>query len=61
MIDRKPKIQEIVDEIEPGWVAVRPVKGSVDTRCVIQKPSEGRNEQVYLPQTWFEDGKWDWI
>ena len=57
MIDRRTKLQEILDEMEPGWVVVQPVNGSVDTRCVIQKLSEGRLVPVDLPQTWFDDGK----
>ena len=56
-IDRRTKIPEILDKIEPGWVVVEPVKGELADRCVIQKPSEGREVRVYLPQKWFDDGE----
>ena len=55
MIERRTKIQEILDEMEPGWVVVEPFKGSVDDRCVIQKPSEGLEVELSLPQKWFDD------
>ena len=61
MIDRRTKIQEILDKMEPGWVVVEPFKGSVDTRCVLQNTSEGLEVQLDLPQTWFEDGELDWV
>ena len=61
MIDRRTKIQEILDKMEPDWVVVEPVKGSLDTRCKLRKPNERRQVLVDLPLVWFEDGKWDRI
>ena len=61
MIERKTEIQAILAKMESGWKVVEPFKGSIDDRCRLQKPSEGRVVTVDLPLVWFEDGEWDRI
>jgi hypothetical protein len=56
MLDRKPIIQEYVDQIEQGWKVIKPAgSGDIDDECVIQKPSEYLEARPRLPVSWFED------
>ena len=59
-IDRRTKLQEILDWGWPGWVAVGPAKGDLTDRCVLKNSSEGE-VQLYLPQRWFDDERIDLI
>ena len=59
MVNRKPIIQHHLDEIEEGWQVIKPAgSGDIDTRCVVQKPSEYKEAYPMLPVRWF-DGEED--
>ena len=56
MTDRRPVIQKYLDQIEPGWVIVKPAgPGYVDALCVFQKPDTYKEAKANLPVRWFDD------
>ena len=57
MIDRRQRLEEILNEIEPGWVVVKPVLRESDHRCVFQKPDELKEACANIPRRWFDDGE----
>ncbi len=62
MIDRRSRLIEELDRIEPGWVVVRPVAlADDDTLCVFQKTDERKEATADIPRRWFDDGEDDQI
>lgn len=61
MVDRRDQLQEILDEIEKGWVVVKPVRGDIADLCIFQKPDELKEARATIPQKWFDDGDDDQI
>ena len=58
MVDRRKRLQEILDEIEPGWFVIRPTgPGDIVSLCILQKPSDHKEACDDIPQKWFEDGE----
>ena len=58
MVDRRKRLQGILDEIEPGWFVVRPTgPGDIVSLCILRKPSDHKEACDEIPQKWFEDGE----
>ncbi len=61
MVDRRDQLQEILDEIEKGWVVFKPARGDVANQCIFQKPDELKEALATIPRKWFDDGDDDRI
>ncbi len=61
MVDRRQRLQEILDKIEPGWHVYRPWRNDPNSLCIFQKSSENKEAHAEIPQKWFEDGEDDRI
>jgi len=62
MVDRRERLQEILDEIEKGWVVVEPAAAAdASNWCLFQKPDERKQASAGVPQQWFDDGEDDRI
>ncbi len=62
MVDRRKRLQEILDEIEKGWVVAEPTAGAEESNwCVFQKPDELKEASAGIPRRWFDDGEDDRI
>ena len=54
--ERRAMIQNVLDQIEPGWVIYKPAgSGYIDELCIFQKPDEYKEARARLPQRWFDD------
>ena len=61
MVNRRERLQDFLNEIEPGWRVYRPWKGDIDDRCVFQNREELKEACADIPQRLFEDGEDDQI
>jgi hypothetical protein len=62
MVDRRKRLQEILDGIEKGWVVVEPTAQADESNwCLFQKPDERKEASAGVPRQWFDDGEDDRI
>ena len=57
MVDRRERLKDFLDEIEPGWRVYKPRKGDIDDRCVFRNREELKEAYADIPQKLFNAGE----